>query len=40
LNCWSSSGSTIDDHIAFVPDHLVQRYQREAGIDLTKIACP
>ena len=34
------SCATIDDHLAFVPDHLVDRYKREAGVDLTKIACP
>jgi prepilin-type N-terminal cleavage/methylation domain-containing protein len=32
--------SEVDDHIAFVPDHLVERYKREAGIDLFKIYCP
>jgi prepilin-type N-terminal cleavage/methylation domain-containing protein/prepilin-type processing-associated H-X9-DG protein len=30
----------IDDHLAHIPDHLVDRYQREAGIDLSKIGCP
>ena len=30
----------IDDHIAHIPDHLVERYKREAGIDLFKIGCP
>jgi prepilin-type N-terminal cleavage/methylation domain-containing protein/prepilin-type processing-associated H-X9-DG protein len=34
------SPTEIDDHIAFIPDHLVERYKREAGLDLTKIACP
>jgi prepilin-type processing-associated H-X9-DG protein len=33
-------GNAIDDHIAFIPDHLFDRYKREAGIDLTKIYCP
>jgi prepilin-type N-terminal cleavage/methylation domain-containing protein len=30
----------IDDHIAHIPDHLVERFKHEAGIDLTKIVCP
>jgi prepilin-type N-terminal cleavage/methylation domain-containing protein len=34
------SPSEIDDHIAHISDHLVDRYKREAGIDLTKIGCP
>jgi len=45
-DAWSYLGSPnlscepIDDHIAIVSDHLVDRYKREAGIDLEKIACP
>jgi prepilin-type N-terminal cleavage/methylation domain-containing protein/prepilin-type processing-associated H-X9-DG protein len=32
--------TTIDDHIAFMPDHMVARFKREAGVDITKMACP
>jgi prepilin-type N-terminal cleavage/methylation domain-containing protein/prepilin-type processing-associated H-X9-DG protein len=32
--------STIDDHIAFMPDSMVARFKREAGVDITKISCP
>jgi prepilin-type N-terminal cleavage/methylation domain-containing protein/prepilin-type processing-associated H-X9-DG protein len=32
--------TTIDDHIAFMPDHMVARFKREAGVDITKISCP
>jgi hypothetical protein len=32
--------SAIDDHIAFMPDAMVARFRREAGVDITKLACP
>jgi prepilin-type N-terminal cleavage/methylation domain-containing protein/prepilin-type processing-associated H-X9-DG protein len=32
--------STVDDHLIFLADHMVARFKREAGIDLTKIGCP
>ena len=35
MSCWVAV-----DHIAFIADHMYDRYKREAGIDLTKIACP
>jgi prepilin-type N-terminal cleavage/methylation domain-containing protein/prepilin-type processing-associated H-X9-DG protein len=31
---------TAADHIAWVTDHLVARYNSEAGLDLEKLACP
>jgi prepilin-type N-terminal cleavage/methylation domain-containing protein/prepilin-type processing-associated H-X9-DG protein len=37
---FSQDLTTIDDHIAFMPDHMVARFKREAGVDITKIACP
>lgn len=30
----------LTDHIAWVTEHLVKRYKREAGMDLEKLACP
>ena len=35
MSCWIAV-----DHIAFIADHMYDRYKREAGVDLTKIACP
>jgi prepilin-type N-terminal cleavage/methylation domain-containing protein/prepilin-type processing-associated H-X9-DG protein len=32
--------STLDDHIPFLPDHMVARFLHEGGIDITKLACP
>jgi prepilin-type N-terminal cleavage/methylation domain-containing protein/prepilin-type processing-associated H-X9-DG protein len=40
---WSYSGLTYltaADHIAWITDHLVERYAREAGLDLELLACP
>jgi prepilin-type processing-associated H-X9-DG protein len=31
---------SADDHIAWIPQHLLDRYQKELDMDLTKIACP
>ncbi|MGB7159593.1 MAG: prepilin-type N-terminal cleavage/methylation domain-containing protein [Tepidisphaeraceae bacterium] len=30
----------VNDHIAWVSGHLGERYLREAGVDLAKVACP
>lgn len=32
--------SSVDDHLVFLADHMVARFKREAGVDLTKIGCP
>ena len=43
-NDWSYAGNLADtngtDHIAWIVDHLVERYQNEAGVDLTILVCP
>src|SRR2546421_7390854 len=28
------------DHVAWIPDHLVERFKREGGADLTLLVCP
>jgi prepilin-type N-terminal cleavage/methylation domain-containing protein/prepilin-type processing-associated H-X9-DG protein len=35
-----ATGNPIDDALSFMPDHLVARFKREGGIDVTKLGCP